>query len=38
MSAPEDILLEETLAQKPMNLALLRRLLAWTRPYRSFCS
>jgi ABC-type multidrug transport system fused ATPase/permease subunit len=35
MSADVDILLEEELAQKPMRLALLRRLLAWARPYRS---
>ena len=35
MSAAEDIFLEEGLAQKPMSVALLRRLLAWTRPYRS---
>lgn len=35
MSTDADILLEEELAQKPMRLALLRRLLAWARPYRS---
>ncbi|MCE0499147.1 MAG: ABC transporter ATP-binding protein/permease [Methylacidiphilales bacterium] len=35
MSADVDILLEEALSQKPLRLALLRRLLAWTRPYRS---
>ena len=35
MSAAEDILLEEALAQKPLSVALARRLLAWARPYRS---
>ncbi|MCE0522034.1 MAG: ABC transporter ATP-binding protein/permease [Methylacidiphilales bacterium] len=34
MSAAVDLLLEEELAQKPMSLALLHRLLSWTRPYR----
>ena len=36
MSAVEDILVEEGLAQKPMSFALLRRLLSWARPYRPF--
>jgi ATP-binding cassette subfamily B protein len=36
MSTAEDILLEEGLAQKTMSLALLRRLLGWARPYRSY--
>ena len=36
MSAVEDIALEEGLAQKPMSLALLRRLLAWAKPYRPY--
>jgi ATP-binding cassette subfamily B protein len=35
MSAPADSLLEEALSQKPLSLALIRRLLAWSRPYRS---
>jgi len=35
MSADVDILLEEALAQKPLSVALVRRLLAWARPYRS---
>jgi len=35
MSADVDLLLEEALAQKPFSLSLLRRLLSWTRPYRS---
>jgi len=35
MSAPADILLEEALSQRPLSLALVRRLLSWTRPYRS---
>jgi ATP-binding cassette subfamily B protein len=34
MSAGDDSLLEEELAQKPMSFALLRRLFALTRPYR----
>jgi ATP-binding cassette subfamily B protein len=34
VSAAEDIVLEEGLAQKPMSFALLRRLLGWARPYR----
>lgn len=35
MSTIEDTLLEEGLTQKPMSMALLRRLFFWTRPYRS---
>jgi ABC-type multidrug transport system fused ATPase/permease subunit len=34
MSDAVDVLLEEALAQKPLSLALVRRLLGWTRPYR----
>jgi ATP-binding cassette subfamily B protein len=34
MSAPADVLLEESLEQKPMTGAVLRRLFALTRPYR----
>jgi ATP-binding cassette subfamily B multidrug efflux pump len=34
MSVAEDVLLEEALTQKPMSLALLRRLLSCARPYR----
>jgi ABC-type multidrug transport system fused ATPase/permease subunit len=35
MSDAVDVLLEEALAQKPLSLALLRRLFSWTRPYRA---
>jgi ATP-binding cassette subfamily B protein len=31
-----DALLEEALAQKPLSLALVRRLFSWTRPYRRY--
>ena len=34
MSAAVDVLLEEALEQKPLSLAMLRRLLGWARPYR----
>ena len=36
MSAAVDVLLEEALAQKPLSLAMLRRLLGWTRPYQRY--
>jgi ABC-type multidrug transport system fused ATPase/permease subunit len=36
MSAVEDILVEESLSQRPMSFALLRRLFALTRPYRPY--
>ena len=36
MSDAVDVLLEEALAQKPLSLALIRRLFGWTRPYRRF--
>jgi ATP-binding cassette subfamily B protein len=35
MSEPVDVLLEEALAKKSLDLAMLRRLAAWSRPYRA---
>jgi ATP-binding cassette subfamily B multidrug efflux pump len=35
MSDAVDILLEEALAQKPLSVAMIRRLMSWARPYRS---
>ena len=35
MSDAIDVLLEEALAQKPLSLAMIRRLMGWARPYRT---